>query len=238
MKVFCCYTPAHEILLRDHFAPSLPEDFELVAHSIPTPGRGDFLSPEFLECIRRKIDLVLISLRDHLGEIILWSDVDIIFLRGSARDLATELQASGKDILFQAEGKHTNEVNTGFIVCRSSPAIISFFESVRDQLLHQPDKNEQWVANDLLPHSGELKWGRLSLDYYARTHGWPPPKSIRIYHANYTLGADGIGQKIKQFRELRLIRKFGLPATLLLGALKIPSALARRLRALTGYRPS
>lgn len=231
VKVFCCYTPAHEVLLREYFEPSLPDDFELVAHAVPTPGAGDFLSPEFLECIRRKIDLVIASLKDHPGEVILWSDVDIIFLRGSAHELLEELVSSGKDILFQTEGKLTKEVNTGFIVCRCGPSTIRFFEAIRDQLLSQPDKNEQWVANHLLQKGIEnLEWGYLPMDYYARTHGWPPPKSIRIYHANYTLGKDGIGQKIRQFRELRLIRNYGLPVTILIGLGKIPRKLKNKFR--------
>lgn len=182
----------------------------LTAHLIDTAGQGDFLSPEFLECIRRKMDLVIRSLEENPGDVLLWSDVDIIFLGGRAADLGSEIDRSGKDILYQSEGKNTSEVNTGFIVCRSTPETIAFFARIRDELQEQPEKNEQAVANELLSdREYALNWGYLPMDYYARTHGWPPPKSIRIYHANYTIGKDGIGQKIRQFRELTILRKYG-----------------------------
>jgi hypothetical protein len=223
MKVFCCFTPAHQVLFERYFSPSLPPDFEVITHRVEAAGHGDFLSPEFLECIRRKIDLILRSLRENEGEVILWSDVDIIFLRGSAADLKNELIESGKDVLFQREGKNVPDVNTGFIVCRANSAVYQFFEQIRDGLLAHPEKNEQRVANELLQTGTTLSWGYLAWDYYARTHGWPPAKSIRIYHANYTMGKDGIGQKIKQFRELRLLQKYGFPALILLSLPKIPA---------------
>lgn len=229
MKIYCCYTPAHEVLLRDYFGPSLPSDFELITNLIPLSGRGDFLSTEFLECIRRKMDAVIGSLERSPREVIVWSDIDIMFFEVTAKNLQTEFDSSGKEILFQRESKITQEVNTGFIVCRSSPAMIHFFKEVKNRLLAQPDKNEQWIINDLLNSEITPKWGFLSGDYYARTHGWPPPPSIRIYHANYTLGPDGIGQKIRQFHELHLIRKFGLPARIYVAIRLTARKIKRRL---------
>jgi len=229
MKIFCCYTPAHEVLLEDYFKPSLPADFELIAHPIQAAGPGDFLSPEFLECIRKKIDLVIRSLEENPGEIILWSDIDILFLRTSATALRTEFEESGKKILFQRESPSSREVNTGFILCRASEETLRFFETIRSRLLASPERNEQGIANDLLSEGYPILWGHLPNDYYARTHGWPPAPSIRIYHANYTLGADGIGQKIKQFQQLRVMRKYGLPGKGYVAACILWSRLMRKL---------
>jgi len=230
MKVFCCFTPAHEILFSGYFQPSLPSDFQVEATLVDMQGAGDFYSKEFLECIRRKIDLVIRSIEDNDGQIILWSDVDIVFLGGSAADLEAAYNASGKEILFQAEGPQTSEVNTGFIVTRASAAIADFFRNVRDRLLADPGKNEQAVVNDILREGSPVSWGTLPLEYYARTHGWPAPANIRIYHANYTSGKDGIGQKIRQFRELHAIRRYGALAKLWYGIDKIPRKLKKLLK--------
>jgi hypothetical protein len=217
MKIFCCYTPAHAVLLEEHFKPSLPADFDLVAYPIAASGPGDFLSPEFLECIRKKIDLVIGSLKENSGEIILWSDIDIVFLRTSAEELRKEFQKAGKLILFQRETPASLEVNTGFMLCLASDETIRFFETLRSRLLAASHRNEQGIANDLLSEGYSIPWGHLPDDYYARTHGWPPPSSIRIYHANYTLGTDGIGQKIRQFRQLKVMDNCGVLGKIYVG---------------------
>jgi hypothetical protein len=79
MKICCCYTPAHEVLFRGYFLPSLPAGLVHESHRLEIPGGGDFLSPEFLQCIRRKITLIRESLIANSGSVILWSDVDIVF---------------------------------------------------------------------------------------------------------------------------------------------------------------
>ncbi|MGC4016773.1 MAG: putative nucleotide-diphospho-sugar transferase [Luteolibacter sp.] len=231
MKVFCCFTPAHEILFSGYFQPSLPSDFEVHSTLLDLKGAGDFYSKEFLECIRRKIDLIVRSMEENDGQVILWSDVDIIFLDGTAADLEATYEASGKDILFQTESPKTPEVNTGFIVCRASPAVADFFRNVGARLAADPGKNEQAIVNEMLAEGIALSWGKLPVKYYARTHGWPAPADIFIYHANYTAGKDGIGQKIRQFRELHAVRRYGLPAKLWFGLKKVPKKLRNYLKA-------
>ena len=77
MLLFCCHTPAHEVLYRQVFLPSVPEGFEVRSTVLGIDGPGDYLSDEFLRCIRAKLDLVVRSVEGNLGDIIVWSDVDI-----------------------------------------------------------------------------------------------------------------------------------------------------------------
>jgi hypothetical protein len=72
-----------------------------------------------------------------------------------------------------------------------------------------------------------LTWGYLPLSYYARTHGWPPPRKLALYHANYTLGPDGIGQKFAQFREVDSLVRWGCPAYIWSIAKRIPGKLLK-----------
>jgi hypothetical protein len=209
MKLFCCYTPAHEILFTDIFAPSVSSAFTIANKRLEIAGAGDFLSAEFLECIHRKINLIIESIREHEGEIIVWSDIDIQFFDLTPDDLVVCL--GDADIAFQKEGPLTNEVNTGFVVCRCNKAVESFFAKVRDGLKERPQANEQWVVNLLLAHNGaDIAWRYLPLRFYARTHGWPPPADMLIYHANFTAGANGIQKKIDQFHDVAFMRRFGI----------------------------
>jgi len=247
MRIFCCFTPAHEVLFRTVFLPSVPEGFELRATEIPLAGPGDFLSPEFLVCIRKKIDLVVRSIGENPGKLIVWSDVDIQFFKLVPQDLEVAIEASGKDILFQRESPRMTDVNTGFFVCRCGPTVMEFFSKVHEQLGRHPGDNEQMVVNRLLEgregaiESGEprtqspereakITWGYLPKSFYARTHGWPPPRQLAIYHANYTKGNDGIGQKLSQFQEMEGIHRGGMVAWIWSIVRRLPSrlGLARR----------
>ena len=107
------------------------------------------------------------------------------------------------------------DVNTGFFVCRPTTPVRKFFERIQRYLETDASLNEQMAANHLLRESGEvhrLRWGFLPPSYYARTHGWPPPRNLAIYHANYTKGSDAVGLKLAQFEELEGILTRGWPA--------------------------
>lgn len=206
MKLFCCFTPAHEVLFKTVFAPSVPEGFSLHSEPFELSGGGDFLSPEFLRCINRKMELVLESLRTNRGEVIVWADIDIRFFSLAPDDLRVEL--GEHDIAFEREGKQGRYVNTGFFVCRANESVIDFFERVGGDLVQNAHANEQFVVNKLLRTESTMSWMLLPLTYYARTHGWPPPKDLALYHANATIGPDGIGQKLRQFRDLDFLRRY------------------------------
>ncbi len=230
MRLSCCYTPAHEVLYREVFLPSVPEGFEVAATLIDEAGSGDFLSPEFLRCIRRKIALVEESLRIHPDEVIVWSDVDVRFLNLSPQRVRQELEQSGCEILFQRELPRMPDVNTGFFVCHTGPAVRTFFERVRETLQEDPVINEQMAVNRLLttlPRTELPLWSYLPHSYYARTHGWPPPRSLAIYHANYTKGTNAVGQKLAQFSELDAILRGGWPARINSIIKRIPNKIFR-----------
>ena len=239
MRLHCCYTPAHEVLYRDWFRPSVPPGFDLRPLPLPGAGPGDFLSPEFLECIRRKLDGIGRSLREAPGDLMVWSDVDVVCFDLAPDRLAA--LAEGHDLLFQRETRRFLDVNAGFLVIRSNPRTIAFFDRVARQLAAHPEENEQRTINRLLfglevnnppgrplrvPRA-ELVWGYLPWSYAARTHGWPPRRNLAIYHANYTAGPGGVERKIAQFRALERIRRGGWPAWLRAWAGRIPERLFR-----------
>lgn len=213
MKIYCVFTPAHEILLRDWFLPSLPIDFEAVSLPLEIKGAGDFLSEEFLRCIREKIALIVTSIRDNLGEWIIWSDIDILFFGDAFPAIRSEILNAGDTLLFfQRETKWQGEVNTGFIMIHCGEQAACFFSEVGERLSRNMGKNEQAVINGMLSEGADISWGYLPVNFVARTHGWPPPAKMTIYHANYTVGADGVGQKIKQFKAVQAMQKYGFPA--------------------------
>lgn len=242
MKIFCCFTPAHKILFDGYFSPSVPDSLSVTPFAVKIAGAGDFLSEEFLECIRRKMSLVIESIRENAGSTIVWSDVDIVFVRDPAEDLKEIASASVADIFFQAEfrGPESDEVNTGFILMRCSETVAVFFESVRDRMIAYPSKNEQAVINEMLregprlPDGSAIRWEKLPSRYFAKTHRWPPPADMVIYHANSTGGKNGVLKKIGQFRDLAIYRRFGRLGLAVVLLKKLPGFLFYKARMAMG----
>ena len=227
------------------FLPSVPEGFDVRSTVLGIDGPGDYLSDEFLRCIRAKLDLVGRSVSENPGDVIVWSDVDIRFFDLTPSALAAGLETSACDILFQRESPRMKDVNTGFFVCRCTPAAADFFQTVRAELESRLKENEQMVVNRLLlnPQSGIrgaaggekrghplVSWGYLPSTFYARTQCWPPPPNLSLYHANCTNGPDGVGQKVRQFQEIAWIQRHGHPARIWSLIRRVPKKLGGMLR--------
>jgi len=227
MKIFCIYTKSHERLLNDYFKPSLPEDLDLHVITHEASGTGDCRSEGWMQCVHDKMDAVRASLCDRPGEIIIWSDIDILFFRPIAEEIESLMESSGKSILFQREGKTIRVANGGFYAVRATDQTLAFFDRVCEQLKKNPHTGNQAAINAVLETTPESLYGFLPFSYYARTHGWPPPRDLAIFHANATMGGQSLEQKYRQFRELRFIRNYGFPALLLSLASKIPKRFRR-----------
>lgn len=205
IQLYCCYTEAHKVLFDDYFVPSLPNNIIVRAHRLDLDGSGDFLSTEFLDTIKRKVRLIRESLERHRGEVIIWSDIDIIFFKSVESEVRELLDAKNLDAVFQAEGFHTSDVNSGFFAIRCNQRAIDFFNAVLARMQAEPEKNEQPIVNDLLQEkAGALNWGKLPFSYAARSQDWPPvEQQIALYHANCTAGKDGVRKKCNQFTDLK-----------------------------------
>jgi hypothetical protein len=215
MKIFCCYTASHNRLYHDDFLPTIPPAFTLQSELIEMFGQGHYDSPQFVPCVVKKVDLILQSLRENTGSVIIWSDVDIQFYRLTPGIALAEL--GDHDIAFQAAGVPADEINSGFFICRCNQRVIKFFEEVRHGLCHEhAGEIEERVINKLLPRLGEdeLSWRQLPRSFYARSNYWPPPRDLVLYHANQTPGPDGLELKHGQLREMALLQRYGLPILL------------------------
>ncbi|MDX9767725.1 MAG: hypothetical protein RBT51_10330, partial [Ectothiorhodospiraceae bacterium] len=102
------------------------------------------------------------------------------------------------------------------------------------RLVHEPDRNEQAIVNEMLREGAAINWELLPDEFAARSHGWPPPARMSIYHANCTVGPNGVKQKIRQFRLVRMIRGLRLPSGLV-STLSRVVGLGRRVRRRFGF---
>jgi hypothetical protein len=184
------YSQAHEVLYRKFFRASFPHPAWIVAERLEINGNAEYLSPEWQQAVAVKPAVIARHLRKSPeGFAVVYSDSDIQFLPSfSANGLVKIFEGAGKDILFQKENRRpdSQEVNTGFCVMRTSPRLAEFFEQAAAELQVARVRNDQPAINELLPRSA-IAWGFLPLTFYARSHGFPPPREAWIHHANFTL---------------------------------------------------
>jgi hypothetical protein len=212
MKMYCCYTPSHNTLYHHDFLSTIPPGFALQSEVIEMFGEGDYGSPQFVPCVGKKVDLILQSLHENAGSVIIWTDVDIQFYRLTPDIAMAEL--GDRDIAFQAAGVPANEINSGFFICRCNGRVIKFFEDVRHGLQNQfAGQIEERVMNKLLPELSDrdLSWCQLPRRFYARSNCWPPPRDLALYHANCTPGANGVEIKHRRLREVALLHRYRVP---------------------------
>ena len=215
MKIFCCYTPSHTRLYYDDFLPTVPAAFTVHPEVVDISGDGNYHTQQFVDCVTRKVDLILKSLHGNSGDVIIWSDVDIQFYR-LTRELTIH-ELGDHDIAFQSAGTPPKDINSGFFICRCNDRVIRFFEKVRDRMRNEDAGDlEEWVINRILPtlNPSELCWRYLPRRFYARSNRWPPPRDLVLYHANATPGANGVELKHRRLREMALLQKYGLPVLL------------------------
>lgn len=228
MKVLSVLSESHRVLFENYFMKTIPCPEDVFVKQLDLEGDGTYGTDTWQKAVNEKTRFVVSFLNSiDSGTYFIFSDIDVQFFPAFSLDkLKNELDQSKKDILFQKEVKNINSttVNSGFYIAKSSPRLINFFEEVLSYLENLDFKSDQRAINILLQYTS-LKWGYLSFDYYARTHGFPPPISICCHHANK---ADNVEKKIKQFE---LVREYyhsnSLKKIVLLIKIRIRNKIAR-----------
>ena len=211
LPVYAVYTQSHEALVREFFLPSLPGDVDLRLSMFDVDGPGDFLDEGFIRTIRHKLDLIIKSVDQNEGEVIVWADVDIQFFDSFVEPV--QKLTSTFDFCCQTETFVNGDVNTGFIALRCNGDTRYFFERVRAMVI-ESGRNEQPVVNELIDtgQTEGLSIGRFSQPFYAATHG-PPPEHIVLHHANDTAPEphkSSLQRKLEQLHRVRSLRGHSL----------------------------
>jgi len=159
--------------------------------------------------VMNKLPIILRALdeeRDQKDGMLVWSDVDIQFFDFSMPDLEETLARSGKDALFQQEGvvwaDGHREFNSGFFIFRRSEKMRAFFQAALEMMRGKECPYDQHVMNRMLAQQPWIEWDCLSRRYYARTHGFPPPRDAILHHATCSL-KNSVQAKIRQMRLVR-----------------------------------
>jgi len=204
MNILTVITPSHQRLYREFFLKNLPADATVLEKHLLTSGDGGYLSTDWQDGVTAKLRWALEHLSNtEPGALFVLSDIDILLYPSlSMTELEQEIMTPNLDIVFQREtsAPDCHEANTGFYIARNCPYVRNLLTTALEVCDRSETKNDQTAINSLLaPADFNIRWGLLPTRYYARSQGYPPPRSIVLHHANCT---DSVAQKVSQLRRV------------------------------------
>jgi len=219
MKLCFFYTPSHESLKNDWFLPSLKDDFEIYPGSHRQIGlEGEYLEPGWPQTMGKKINFIVETIRENMGQILVFSDVDVQFFSPVKQLLLHEIKDKDMVLIRDCDEELSNQENsngvlcTGFFIIRANSRTLRLWEAVREfdakHLL-----GDQRSLNEVLKNGfSDVKWGLLPDSFYSPgkdkflaglwEDGKPlfPPGDMVLHHANFTIG---VPSKIKQLKYVK-----------------------------------
>lgn len=211
MKLYAYYTEEMS-QLKDLFFNSIKDDWDINIEKWDSfDGNSNFGSEQFRLITTKKLYFLLEKIKENIGSIIIYSDVDIQFFR-SCNNIILDL-IDGNDLLFQSEKVNSNKViNSGFIVIRCNENTLKMFKECSDMRI---DKNvtsyfDQTILQYYITTNTYIRWTVLPIEFYNRSFGVAIPQNIVLHHATCTepktingREISSLEQKIKQLEAVR-----------------------------------
>ena len=197
-------TDFYRPLYDQFFLPSLANSpIAVIAHTSPYYGAA-FGQWEFEAVIHFKITKIIESLKQPANHIVIWSDLDIFFLK-PIQTIINDLQKRMQNIDLLGSRERINEkyINTGFLVLRCTEVNIQFFQELLKRITTNRS-TEQPEFNNLINKPHNVKWGVLPPEYWNITvHCSVDPF---FAHANWIAlypGKTYVEQKIKALNTIK-----------------------------------
>ena len=207
MKLVTFYTETHKTMLKDFLLPSIKDNFEILEGvGVQKSQDGSYFSKGFNQSTKDKIIFLYNTLLEsEEGEIILFSDVDIIFLKSTKEYLNSYINY---DMVFQ---KGYGGLNTGFFLLKNKEEVRNLLMDVISNCHFYHD--DQIALNDIIQKYTTIKYTNfddriLSPAAIIGLKVWDGeelkiPEDTLVFHACWCAGVDN---KIKL---LNYVRDYG-----------------------------
>lgn len=210
MKLYCFFTPSHEVFYKEWLLPSASREYEVIPikHKEQISKSSEYAKSGWRETQYNKVLAWKKAVEQNMGEVIICCDVDIQFI-GDSKTFFEHIIAD-KDIAFQ-QNFRGGPICSGFFVCRCSLKTQNFFEIIANRLkkiMHEDGGGEQYEMQQLLSE----KWYELNVLKLSYDKVWCPgmeykslkdlnvPKDMLVHHANWT---EGLENKVEQLEYIK-----------------------------------
>lgn len=118
-----------------------------------------------------KVEAVIEKIKEHFGEMLLFTDADLVFFRETKGRLLCELEDN--DIVFLKERsfnqpifeKAKANINIGFVLMRCNESTLLFWNNIYDRLINEKGWDQEIANNLLLNYDYPMKWELLSEEF-------------------------------------------------------------------------
>ena len=195
-KIYAVATPEYIPLTNDFFIPSV-EAYKLEIEIFysgeskngpPGLNRKEFLNKHWKNAVQFKLNCMIKTIKENFGNIIIWSDVDVVFLNNPKTIILDYIKKV--DVCGMLELKKNKKINGGFIVIKCSEKTLNFWNAV----LYEVQNNSVWEnynyeqgAMNSLFKKYDINTKILPSSFWCdhRTVEECRPKNIIVYHQNW-----------------------------------------------------
>jgi len=199
LKLYTFYTPSHALLYENYFLPSLPQEFELIAHEHDQQClTAVYHSQGWRETVFKKIGILIDACKANMGDCFVFSDVDVQFFWPCKQVLLNELGDFDIACQYDLRGQHC----AGFFICRANAATLALFEKMRDDygVSDQPTMNKHISMCKAKFLSHKFYTVARSLDGLWTGQDVDVPVDILVHHANWVEGVQGKARLLELVR--------------------------------------
>lgn len=165
MKIKLCtfFSDSHRQFYK-LFMNSFPyeDGVDLVVRYLPQDCSGTYNADSWNVTMRKKVGFIvdyLSTLQDD--ELLIHSDIDVVFYRSFKEDILWQMKSQAKDILFQNDGC---ALCMGFFVCNNNPKVLELMKRIYSDL--DKYENDQVALNMLIGRT-KINFNVLPNRYYS-----------------------------------------------------------------------
>lgn len=206
MKLISVYSPSYSELKEKWFLPSVKDNIEIETHLFDSDSEAKCVEPgsSELECF--KCGVIIKSLKDNPGQILIISNADIEFFRPVRKRLVSSVQSL--DLVCRL-GDPNGSFSAGFFAMRSNRLCLQLWEQVFEAVKN--GDNIQPAFNRIIKSVRGLHYGYLPAEFFGvgtfrisrRTSGY----GIYIPKFPVMFQADGTDDSRKKNIMLRRIKR-------------------------------
>lgn len=193
MDVNVVINDAQREIFARFFAPSLSAASTAKLNVFEAPGAdGRFMGSGYLSVLIHRMELVVELLAEDTGDLMVWSDIDILFFKKSGDFCEVAAAELGdRPFAFHRESSvNVKEVNSGFFIVRKCKEAKDVFEDVLNRI-KRPYNNKfcQFHFNAMIEAGLEVPClsPRFLTNSYRMQAGWTVlPQDTLLFHGNCT----------------------------------------------------
>jgi hypothetical protein len=205
MKLYTIFSPSHEVLYKEYFLKTLPDEFELeVRKTEQLCNTGVYFSNGWEKAMMEKANLFIEACENNMGKHFFFCDVDVLFHGNVLDQLVKEIE--DYDVAFQDD---TGKPCAGLFICKANERTLEMFKTLK-KIFKDDDQQTLYKCVDmckykLLSRDKFFTTGNQHMDVW-RGQDFDVPNDMLIHHANWVIGIEN-KMKVLQYAREKLLKQ-------------------------------